>query len=293
MSVAHSANRGIAAARNKSVLKTVALSFIVAFGLVACGGGGDGSAPVGNNPAISEPNRQAPDPAGDGSRAPMEPANPTTPNSPVVQTPAPNYPQRGDPVKGVMSNTAQWPFVPIHVALTPDGRVMSFGRDPDSAREMTYDVWDWREGFGANSHLTLPNRVGTDLFCANQLLLLSGEMLITGGDVRIRTSPNAIGGQALRGNSDANVFNSQTNQLSRRGQMNQPRWYASMTALPWGEIYIQGGEIDVNTAEKSKHAEIATEDGSSFRLLTGIDVEDWFPYFPINFVSPSSHSIRL
>lgn len=267
-------------------------AFVVA--LAACGGGGgsdvSSDAPAENDPAEPEsPGNEAPETTPPVAGDP--PPSGSNPTAPVTQTPAPNYPERGDPVAGVMSGTAQWPVVPIHVALTPDGRLMSFGRDPDSASDMLYDVWDWRKGFGPDAHLTLPNRVGTDLFCANQLLLSSGEMLMTGGDTRIKTNASSIGGQALLGNSDANVFNSDTNQITRRGQMNQPRWYASMTALPWGEIYVQGGEIDVNTAEKAKNAEVATEDGSSYRLLTGIDVENLFPYYPRNFVTRTGHII--
>lgn len=285
------AKRNSPAVINHCFLRTALIASTVVLSLVACGGGDSGGgSSINSDPSVNEP-AENPESPGEESGDPAEPTNPGNPNGPVAQTPAPNYPQQGDPVKGVMSSTAEWPVVPIHVALTPDGRLMSFGRDPDSASEMTYDVWDWRQGFGADSHLTLPNRVGTDLFCSNQLLLSSGEMLITGGDTRIKTDPNSIGGQALLGNSDANVFNSDTNQVTRRGQMNQPRWYASMTALPWGEIYVQGGEVNVNTAEKAKNAEVATEDGSSFRLLTGIDVDDLFPYYPRNFVTRTGHIV--
>ncbi len=219
--------------------------------LGACGGGGGGTA----------------------TGSDQQPASEVDPGTAI----------RGDAVVGAMGPPGDWPLVPIHAALVPDGRVMTFGRDPDSASGMIYDIWDWQHERESSAHLTLPNSLGTDLFCSNQLLLGSGELLMAGGDIRQSRYPGQIGGQLLQGNRDANVFDPVSNKLSRRGELTEPRWYASLTMLPWGEVYVQGGALDMNLDLPASHAEVASEDGSEFRPLTGFSVADLPWYYPRNF----------
>ncbi len=292
----------------RSLSRTGAL--IIILGVLAACGGGSGGADGAVSPAPADA-ADPPDTAlvsdgglpggaggtGGGASPPdAQPGQPTTP--PVVSSPSPVavppgsiYPNRGDPVMGVMGQTAPWSLVPLHVAITTDGRVLALGRDPDFAGEMIYEIWDWTLGTGSDSHLVLPNRIATDLFCSNQLLLTTGEMLMTGGDRRINAGPGNVGNQTNRGNSDANVFNGNTNQITRRGQMHEPRWYATMTMLPWGEVFVQGGAIDVNTGDPSVHTEVASQDGSQFRQLTGFQVPDLPWYYPRNFATPSGDVI--
>src|SRR5689334_5586675 len=56
------------------------------------------------------------------------------------------------------SELAPWPLIPIHAALTPDGRVMSYGTTAAGIQTgmFIYDVWNPAEGL-AGGHLTLPN----------------------------------------------------------------------------------------------------------------------------------------
>ncbi|MFK7966203.1 MAG: galactose oxidase-like domain-containing protein [Burkholderiaceae bacterium] len=262
--------------------------------LSACGGGAD------STPASTTPPVQEAEPA-QKPRAPQSPPEQVTPESPEApettdpappkSTPptqdpdSPGLPSAGDPEKGTMGPLADWPLVPLHAALTPDGRLMTFGRDNANASEMVYDIWDWRAGLDEASHLTLPNRSGTDLFCSNQLLLSNGELLITGGDVRTNQSANAIGWQTNRGNSDVNIFLTEDSTLTTRGQMHEARWYATVTMLPWGEVYVQGGAIDVDADQPANYSEVANSDATSFRLLTGAPVSDLPWYYPRNFAS--------
>ncbi|MGE0312405.1 MAG: galactose oxidase-like domain-containing protein [Lautropia sp.] len=208
------------------------------------------------------------------------------------------YPAKGSPTIGAIGPDAPWPLLPIHVAITPDARLMSFGRDASDSATMVYDVWDYTEGLDAAAHLTLPNRTGTDLFCANQMLLPTGELLMTGGDTRVEGTIDTIGWQPGVGNRDANVYDFRTKTVSRRGQMNWPRWYGTMTKLPWGEIYIQGGAITlaadqmVNGVElHPRYAEIASIDGRTYTELSALDVDSLPWYYPRNFVSRSGHVV--
>ena len=155
------------------------------------------------------------------------------------------------------------------------------------SNEFMYDIFDPSEAeeFGSPAaHLTLENTTGTFLFCSAQVLLpLSGELLLSGGDI---VKP---GGDLLnRGVADVNLFNPANNQLRPAAGMKRPRWYATSTVLPNGEIYLQGG------TDGEDHPEVRGS-GGTFRLLTGIDTLKTLPngdrYFdnnyPRNFVAPN------
>ena len=76
-----------------------------------------------------------------------------------------------------------WPLVPVHATLTPDGRVLTFGSDSGGTATgfFIYDVWDPAAGL-TGGHVTLPNTTGTDIYCGTSLILPeSGEILIAGG----------------------------------------------------------------------------------------------------------------
>ena len=72
-----------------------------------------------------------------------------------AQTAAAAVPPLGDPVRGTFGAQVAWPIMPIHAVLLPDGRVMSYGTEPERVTRpptTEYDVWDPRAGTGANAH---------------------------------------------------------------------------------------------------------------------------------------------
>src|ERR687886_77263 len=86
---------------------------------------------------------------------------------------------------GAFGPPVAWPINPIHVALLPDGRLLSYGTDAAGRQgaALVYDVWDPALGAGASAHLTLPNTTATDIFCGAQTVLAAtGEVLVAGGD---------------------------------------------------------------------------------------------------------------
>lgn len=172
-------------------------------------------------------------------------------------------PQSGNRTRGVWSSVVDWPLISIHAAILPDGRVMTYGTNVNSrgTAEFMYDIFDPAEQFGTPaSHLTLPNTTGTYIFCSAQVLLpLTGELMLTGGDL-------LVNGKATEyGNTDVNIFNPVNNQLQPASdKMKLPRWYGTSIVLPSGEIYLQGG------SGGEAHPEIRGNDGK-FTLLSGID----------------------
>jgi YVTN family beta-propeller protein len=168
-----------------------------------------------------------------------------------------------------------WPLIPIHAALTPDGRVLSYGTDGTGRQTgfFIYDVWDPAAGPGGG-HFTLNNLTQTDIFCSSQVILpSSGSIFIAGGD-------NWTGsGTTNTGNANSNVFSYTGNTLTRGNNMNRARWYSSSTALVNGEIYVQGGNGGGDLPE-------VRDANGSFRLLTGANTSPYSATFPRNFLAP-------
>lgn len=147
-------------------------------------------------------------------------------------------------IKGAFAPAVDWPLIPIHVVLLPDGRVMSYGTDGKGAQtaQFIYDVWSPGKGTDAASHLTLPNTTATDIFCSGQIVLPgSGTVIFTGGDKTI----NNVRNFSVK---DVTLFDYRTNTLySAPQQLNYLRWYPSVLTTAAGEVLVMGGRADPST----------------------------------------------
>ena len=124
-----------------------------------------------------------------------------------------------DNVDGAWSDVHDWPLIAIHAALTPDGRVLTYGTDGSGKQTgyFIYDTWDPEAGLAAG-HMTLSNMTLTDIFCSSQIILpQSSEILIAGGD-------NWTGSRTTNpGNNNSNLFDFGANTLARSSNMNRAR----------------------------------------------------------------------
>ncbi len=162
-----------------------------------------------------------------------------------------------------------WPLIPIHATLTPDGRVVTYGNKGGGS--LIYDVWDPASGF-AGGHITLPNQTQTDIFCGAQVVLpQSGSIFLAGG--KLLNAPNFTGTPAT------NLFDYTNNTLTRGNDLNRPRWYSTTTTLVNGEVYIQGGKGGADFPE-------VRDTSGTFRLLTGAPTTAYFWDYPRDFVAP-------
>ena len=171
--------------------------------------------------------------------------------------------------------TNNWPVIAIHAALTPDGRVLTYGtrQSGQQTAYFVYDIWDPEQGLAAG-HLTLDNLTQTDIFCSSQIVLpSSGSVFIAGGDNWTGT------GTTNTGNNNTNEFSPADNTLARGNNMNRARWYSSSTALMSGEIYVQGG------SSGQDRPEVRQLDGT-FRLLSAVDTSALAALYPRNFLAP-------
>ena len=166
--------------------------------------------------------------------------------------------------------------MPIHSVLLPDGRVLTYGSTATGQQTgyFQYDVWDPGQGMAAG-HMVLPNGTGTDTFCNAQLLLPqgTGEVLLAGGDNWTGTNTTNTG------NANTLLFKTSDRSLTRSLDMFRPRWYATLTSMPNGEVFVQGGRNGEDRAEVRK------TDGT-YRLLDNIDTTLLHWYYPRNWVAP-------
>ena len=182
--------------------------------------------------------------------------------------------------KGMWGALYDWPLIPIHSVLMPDGRVLTYGSKPDGSSSALFavDVWD-NQGNPDQGHLLVANGTGNDLFCGSQLLLPPADLssapnvMMVGGDAYTGTQSSFIG---IKGST---LFNGNTNALSAGNNMANPRWYSTAITLVNGETYIQGGFGGSNTPE------VRQLDGT-FRQLSTADTSFLSWSYPRNYVMP-------
>lgn len=168
-----------------------------------------------------------------------------------------------------------WPFVPLHAALTPDGRVLTYGSNAagQATGFFSYDVWDPEEGL-SGGHTTLQNMTLTDIFCSYAVILpTNGNILIAGGDIWNGTKVR------YRGISDTTIYSTSDSRLTSGNSMKRARWYATATPMMNGEIYIQGGKDGEDVAELRSVS-------GQFKTLPGVPTADLDWWYPRNFLAP-------
>lgn len=171
--------------------------------------------------------------------------------------------------KGSMGPVVNWPLIPIHVVLLPDGRVMSYGTDAKGVQtgQFIYDVWDPKLGTGTPSHLVLPNTTGTDTFCSAQIIVpTSGAVLLAGGDKTV----NGVRNYSV---NDVNLFDYRSSALYQAPQpMRDVRWYPTVVTLASGQVLVLGGRASLT--ELSVPAPELYTEGQGWRSLEGAASDD-------------------
>jgi hypothetical protein len=140
---------------------------------------------------------------------------------------------------GAFGPVFDWPIIPIHAILLPDGRVLSYGTDQAGQQggQLKYDVWDPSLGRSPSAHLLLDNTTATDLFCDSQALIpATGQALLVGGST-------AINGRHYNyASAGTSVFDYRSNRLSLSTQpMSAKRWYPTLVTLAGGQVAVLGG----------------------------------------------------
>jgi hypothetical protein len=235
--------------------------------LAACGGGGPSQEDSADSSLDTPPPalegrdfQQGPIDRGGGA-PPLVDLRHTSPREGALAAPTSTDPRQ----IGRFGAAFGWPLIPLHAALLPDGRVLSYGTDESGRQggQFSYAVWDPTLGTGPDSHLLLPNTTGTDTFCSGQIVLpRTGEVILTGGD-------RTINGARNYSTADVNFFDYLTNSLRKSAQsMAQPRWYPTVTTLTDGRVLITGGRDDIVSTSAIATPELY-DPASGWHSLTG------------------------
>lgn len=179
-----------------------------------------------------------------------------------------------------------WPIIPIHAVVMPNGKLFTFGTDQYGLQgaQLFYDIWTPTKGSFLDAHETLPNTLNTDIFCASAAVVpISGDVLITGGDGRVPPNMN-------KGIRDTSILKADNQTLIRGPYLANARWYPTTTTLASGEIMVHGGTDSNGTAILTP--EVYSPLTNSWRSLFGAVNADiinggeskWF--YPRHFVAP-------
>jgi Domain of unknown function (DUF1929)/Galactose oxidase, central domain len=195
-------------------------------------------------------------------------------------------------VTGVFGPVVTWPVIPIHAVLLPDGRVMNYGTDASGAQgaQLIYDIWNPKLGTGSGAHLVLPNTTKTNIFCGSQSLMMSGDVLTSGGDLTV----NGVGNSAQNATT---IFSPTANSIKANTPMNYARWYSSLVSLPNGELAVFGGRQNVgllSPAQEAATPELYDPAVRSWKPLTGATAAHfggW--YYPRAYVAPGGSVFLL
>jgi galactose oxidase len=136
--------------------------------------------------------------------------------------------QTSDPKSvGQWSPVKRWPFVAIHAALMPDGRIIGWSREDGVTKLETY-VGDPKTGV-----FTKILNEYVQPFCAGQTFLPNGTLLVAGGHDRWD------GYGAIQ----TTLFDYRTNKWSKSANMNAGRWYPTTSPLANGDVVVISGSM--------------------------------------------------
>ena len=151
----------------------------------------------------------------------------STPDYPMVATlPVPDNAAS----VGVWTQVYDWPMNGLHATLLPNGKVLTFGTNPDGENQdgRYYDVWDPSLGMGLSAHDTVYDPIRQDSFCAASSFLADGSLMISGGN----------------GATTSTIYDSGSNSsYTENAELAADRWYATMINLADGRPIMLGGIV--------------------------------------------------
>jgi hypothetical protein len=130
-------------------------------------------------------------------------------------------------VTGMYSTLAAWPLLGIHMALLPNGHVVSYGSPVGVAKQggLSYDDWDPALGVGTDAHRQAASMHQYDSFCNALEQLPDGRLLMVGGNSTTATM----------------LYDPATGHQTMGAQLARQRWYASVLRLPDDRVLVLGG----------------------------------------------------
>lgn len=172
-------------------------------------------------------------------------------------------------MKGMFGPQVAWPLIPVHVALQPNGHLVSYGSPLGIAQQggLSYDDWNPALGTVTAAHSQTASMAGYNSFCNALQTLPDGRILMVGGNSDGKVSMSTM------------YYDPITKAESMGPQLNRQRWYASVMRLTDDRILVLGGGNYYNTGAYNNPSdssgvatmpEVGTGTGN-WTLLTGAD----------------------
>lgn len=175
---------------------------------------------------------------------------------------------------GQWSAPIDWNVTAIHSILLPDYSVMTYGTFGIEVKEKTgvrknkiitltdgrsikrddgshqwfrhsvnsgvdFDIWDFKKGFGDDSHILFKKPVVMDAFCAVVRVIDNERVFIIGGNKNVEA--NLLDTQAA-----TMIYNIKEKKFTRNQNLNYKRWYASVVRTSDNKLVLIGGTDLVN-----------------------------------------------
>lgn len=174
------------------------------------------------------------------------------------------------------SRCAGCQFLPIHVSLLPNRKVLMWQDDNPSGKRgpaaftVAY-VWD----VGSNTFTPVHNET-TDIFCSGHAFLPDGTLLVAGGHNQSNNN----------GATTTNLFNFETNTWTLSPHhMSEGRWYPTVNTLPNGDMLVVAGNRTSATGANTIPEVWQTATGGGWRQLTTAVLAQ--PVYPWMHVAPN------
>ncbi|HZU31105.1 MAG TPA: kelch domain-containing protein, partial [Candidatus Angelobacter sp.] len=167
--------------------------------------------------------------------------------------------------QGQWSAVADWPTRAVHTTLLPDGRVFFVSYYTESLQP---HIWD-----PISNTFTATASSSYALFCAGHTNMADGRVFIAGGHVADYV-----------GYPNVSIYDPAKNVMTAAPNMNEGRWYPTVTTLPNGDVLVVSGDVNSNTNVDPlpQVYQVAT---NSWRNLTSAQLS--LPLYPNMLVAPN------
>jgi hypothetical protein len=173
-----------------------------------------------------------------------------------------------DPAQsGMWSGTVPLPFVSVHAALLPGGKILM-----SDGQTLGANAYDWDPA--TNNIDSVPAPV--NIFCNGLVQTADGKILVVGG--------HQAGHVGL---PSANLFDPSNESWTQLSNMTYQRWYPSATTLSDGTTIVTSGEVNGNEDD----APIQEIYHPSTNSWLPVSAQFKFPYYPDVFLLPDGRII--
>ncbi|MFL5422410.1 MAG: kelch repeat-containing protein, partial [Myxococcales bacterium] len=168
-------------------------------------------------------------------------------------------------VAGQWSPLVDWGMTATHAHLLPEGKVMWWPEFTDGNNPTLWDPV-------TETNTPLPF-ASYNIFCSGHGFGPDGRLFVFGGHITDGV-----------GFAFASVFDPPTRTWIHLPDMNNGRWYPSVSTLPNGDMFVIAGTINLAVGENPT-PQVFQQATSSWRTLSNINVQ--IPIYPWTFVAPS------